>query len=277
MAALSRQVLSRPHRWHVQAAGEGPTILLIHGAGGATQSFRHLFPILSRTAHVVAIDLPGQGFTQLGARTRCGLDPMAEDLLALLRQEGITPDLIVGHSAGAAIALRLTELGLRPQHGVVAINAALGNFKGVAGWLFPAMAKVLAITPFSAEFFSATTTPSSVRNLINGTGSTLGPDGIDHYLRLARDPGHVGATLAMMAQWELDPLLARLPDIAAHVHLIVGENDTAVPPQTSLDAAGLLSQAVLTRLPRLGHLAHEEDATTIAALITNEMDRQSFP
>lgn len=277
MADLSRQVLCRPHRWHVQAAGDGPTILLIHGAGGATQSFRHLFPLLAKTHHVVAVDLPGQGFTQRGAHNRCGLEPMAEDLLKLIRQEGFTPDLIVGHSAGAAIALQLIDLGLRPAHGVVAINAALGHFKGVAGWLFPAMAKVLAVTPFSAEFFCATTTANSVRNLIKGTGSTLDAVGLDLYLTLARDSGHVAATLAMMAQWDLDPLLARLPDIDTPVHLIVGEDDMAVPPDTSADAARHLPGAQLTRLPRLGHLAHEEDAAQIATFIQNETGRQGSP
>lgn len=277
LTAHSRSVLCRPHRWHIQEAGTGPTILLIHGAGGATQSFRHLFPLLTPQFRTVAVDLPGQGFTQLGARHRCGLDNMATDLLALLRHEGISPDLIVGHSAGAAIALRLIELGLRPEMGIVGINAALGNFKGVAGWLFPAMAKVLSVTPFSAELFCATATKSSVAKLIQGTGSTLGADGQALYLRLAQDPGHVGATLAMMAQWSLDALLTRLPQIETPVLLIVGDADTAVPPQTSVDAAKRLPTAQVIRLPKLGHLAHEEDATTIATLIANAMGRQGSP
>lgn len=277
MARYSRHVLCRPHRWHLQEDGSGPTILLIHGAGGATQSFRNLFPLLTATAHVVALDLPGQGFTQLGARHRCGLDAMSEDVLALLRQEGIKPDLIVGHSAGAAIALRLVELGLRPKDGIIGINAALGNFKGVAGWLFPAMAKVLALTPFSADLFCATTTPGSVRNLIRGTGSTLDEQGQALYLRLAQDNGHVGATLSMMAQWSLDDLLHRLPRIETHVILIVGDRDTAVPPKTSHDAAAKLADAQVITLAGLGHLAHEEDAAAIAEIILNARGRQGSP
>ena len=59
----SRQVMHRPHRWHIQEAGKGPLLLLIHGAGGATHSFRSLFPLLAQTSRVVAVDLPGQGFT----------------------------------------------------------------------------------------------------------------------------------------------------------------------------------------------------------------------
>lgn len=267
LAAYSRQILHRPHRWHVQDNGTGPTILLIHGAGGATQSFRGLFPILARTNRVIAVDLPGQGFTQMGAQQRCGLDHMATDLLALVRNQGWAPDIIVGHSAGVAIALRMWEMGLRPSKGIVGLNAALGNFKGVAGWLFPAMAKALAITPFSASIFSKTTTPSSLKTLVRSTGSTLDDVGLALYYRLATDRGHVDGTLSMMAQWHLDGLLSRLPQIDAPVHLIVGLSDIAVPPKVSRDAAALLPNARVTELPNLGHLAHEEDPITIAQCI----------
>ena len=265
----SRQILHRPHRWHVQEAGSGPMILLIHGAGGATQSFRHLFPILIQTHHVVAIDLPGQGFTQMGARQRCGLDHMTEDIVSLCRAQGWNPAIILGHSAGGAIALRLWELGLRPAE-IVLINAALSNFKGVAGLLFPVMAKALAATPFSASIVTATSSRNTIRNLITGTGSTLDDAGIDLYYRLLGDRGHVDGTLSMMAQWSLDGLLSRLPLITTPVHLISGLNDRAVPPSVSRDAAARLPQARLTELAQLGHLAHEENAALIAALITEQ-------
>lgn len=269
LTVYSRQVLHRPHRWHIQEHGIGPTILLIHGAGGATQSFRGLFPILARTHHVVAVDLPGQGFTQMGAQQRCGLDHVAADLLALARNQGWSPDIVVGHSAGAAIALRMWELGLQPAKGVVGINAALGNFKGVAGWLFPIMAKALAVSPFAARLFTKTTTRNSVRQLIEGTGSTLNERGIDLYYRLATDKGHVDATLSMMAQWSLDGLMARLGRIDVPVHLIAALGDKAVPPEVSRSAVRQLPQARLTELAGLGHLAHEEDPETIANLITD--------
>ncbi|KQI73536.1 magnesium chelatase [Loktanella sp. 5RATIMAR09] len=268
LTVYSRQVLHRPHRWHIQEHGVGPTILLIHGAGGAAQSFRGLFPILARKHHVVAVDLPGQGFTQMGAQQRCGLDQMAADLLALVRNQGWAPDIVVGHSAGAAIALRMWELGMQPAKGIVGINAALGNFKGVAGWLFPMMAKALAVSPFAARLFSKTTTQNSVRQLIKGTGSTLDARGIDLYYRLATDKGHVDATLSMMAQWSLDGLLARLGTIDVPVHLITGLADKAVPPEVSREAVKRLPQGRLTEVAGLGHLAHEEDPATIAKLIT---------
>ena len=266
-ADRSRFVLVKPHRWHVQEAGTGPTILLIHGAGGATQSFRKLFPLLTPHFHTVMMDLPGQGFTQLGAQRRCGLEAMTEDLGALIAHERWVPDLLVGHSAGGAIALSLAAAGLRPACGIVTINAALGNFEGLAGWLFPAMAKALAMTPLAAQVFAATMTAGRVRQLIRGTGSVIDAEGEALYLRLASDRAHVDATLSMMAQWTLDRLNRQLPQIDLPVHLIVGARDTAVPPDISGTASRSLAQASLTRLANLGHLAHEEDADAVAAII----------
>lgn len=265
MAEHSRFVIHRPHRWHVQEAGEGPLILLIHGAGGATQSWRGVFPLLAQQARVVAVDLPGQGFTQLGARMRCGLDHMAEDLWSLCRYEGWQPALIVGHSAGAAVALRMAELGACDR--VVGVNAALGNFKGVAGWLFPMLARALALSPVTAGLFAASVTEQTVRGLIRGTGSAIDDAGIGFYRRLASDRAHVDGTLAMMAQWRLDGLLRRLPDNPAQVALIVGDRDLAVPPETSREAAARMRDARVVTLTGRGHLAHEEDPQAVVEII----------
>ncbi|MEJ6396663.1 alpha/beta fold hydrolase BchO [Yoonia sp. 208BN28-4] len=260
----SRFVLCKPHKWHVQEMGEGPLLLLIHGAGGATQSWRHLAPILARDFRVVMIDLPGQGFTKLGAQSRCGLEEMSTDLRALMMQEGLTPKALIGHSAGAAIALRMAE-DLHPAPLVIGINAALGNFKGLAGVLFPIMAKTLANLPFVAEFFTASTArPKSVERLIDGTGSVLPASDRVFYEQLVSDKAHVNATLKMMAQWDLDPILARLDHHPSQTLLITGDKDRAVPPDTSAKVAKRVPNAAHVSLPNLGHLAHEEDAVAVA-------------
>lgn len=265
LSEFSSKRLCRPHRWHIQESGSGDTLLLVHGAGGATQSWRDIFPILAKTHRVIAVDLPGQGFTECGARARCGLRHMAEDLSALVAQEGWAPHAIIGHSAGAAIALQMALNG--GVHHVIGLNAALSNFRGVAGWLFPIMAKALALNPLSARMFSAATTPSSIKHLIAGTGSALDEKGQQLYLRLAQDKGHVDATLSMMAQWSLDGLIDVLPNIVAQVDLIVGENDKAVPPSSSIDAASQMARAQVHHVSGLGHLMHEEDPVQLCHII----------
>ncbi|APX14182.1 alpha/beta fold hydrolase BchO [Tateyamaria omphalii] len=270
-AELSRRGQGPVHRWHIQEAGAGKTVLMLHGAGGSTHSYRDLIPTLAGSFRVIALDLPGHGFTQLGARHRCGLDAMAQDVQRLCDQEGWAPDAIIGHSAGGAVALRLAESDLSPRGQtplVIGINAATEQFKGVAGLLFPVMAKALAAVPFTASLFSgASANPERIKALIGSTGSDLDAEGLDLYRRLVGDRNHVDGTLLMMAQWRLDPLLARLPDHPAQVHLLVGDKDTTVPPTVSRNAATRMRDATVHLLEGLGHLAHEERPVETAALI----------
>jgi magnesium chelatase accessory protein len=258
-ARYSRHVEVGPLRWHVQEAGSGPCLLLLHGAGSSTHTWRRLLPALARDFHVVAPDLPGQGFSRPGARGRYGLAEMSADIARLLADQDLSPDGIVGHSAGAAIGLRLAlDLPARPR-AVACINAALEDFRGPAGAVFPALAQVLATTPLPAYAFSrAARFPSTVRRAIASTGSTIDATGLDLYRWLLMDAGHVDATLRMMANWKLTELVGDLPRLRAPTLFIVGANDRAVTPATSFRASGRIERARVEVLEGLGHLLHEE-------------------
>ena len=65
--------------------------------------------------------------------------------------------------------------------------------------------------------------------------------GVAQYLTLVQDRGHVDGTLGMMAQWRLDRLMARLPQMTVPTLLIATAGDRIVPPgcraQAAADAA----------------------------------------
>lgn len=276
LAEHSRFADGPVHHWHIQEAGTGPTLLLLHGAAGATQSWRGLFPRLAAHAHVVAIDLPGQGFTRLGARRRSGLVPTAEDIAALCGAQGWAPDLIIGHSAGGALALELTH-HLTP-FGIVTVNAALGRFEGVAGWLFPMMAKLLALNPFAPGMIARMSgADARIRELLTTTGSQITGETVALYGRLARDKGHVDGTLAMMAQWNIDGLLARLGAIDAPVLLLVGDQDGTVPPRISHRAAARMPNARVLAYAGRGHLLHEEAPDLVAEEVLAFLESLTMP
>ncbi len=258
-AEASRSVAAPPHRWHVQDVGTGPTVLMIHGAGASTHSWRNVVTALEGTRRV-AVDLPGQGFTRIGDRNRLGLAATAADLADLLRQEEITPDLIVGHSAGAAVALRLAlDLDTAPG-AVIGVNAALARFPGPAAIVFPAMARAMAFNPLSGTVISRLIgSRPGVRGFVEGTGSRIDAAGLELYRRLVSRPDHVDGTLAMMAQWDLGELLPELDRISKPVLLLTGGRDRSVPERTSIDAARRIPGARHMSRPDLGHLLHEED------------------
>lgn len=281
LSHLSRRITCAPHRWHVQETGTGPTVLLLHGAGASTHTWRGIIPILAQQNHVVALDMPGQGFSQAGTRNRLGLKGMTEDITALCRQQDWRPAVLIGHSAGACLALNLCRVlqspaGATPQ--VIGINAALGHFDGIAGWLFPMLAKLMALNPMTALAFSIGPNPlRRAERLVSGTGSHLDPEGLRLYARLISDRGHVDGTLKMMAQWDIDPLLNDLPRIAARCLLLTASEDRAVPPDVSERAARRLPNATLRRLDGLGHLMHEEAPDAVAGLILDWLEQADPP
>lgn len=274
--AASRRVIAAHQTWHVQDMGPksaaAPTVLLIHGAGGSLHSWADLAPLLAQQYRVIALDVAGHGFSQKGRMARAGLEDIAADIAALAADQGWRVRAVIGHSAGAAIALRLAEL--LPLRAVVGLNAALSQFEGMAGWLFPAMAKTLSLLPFAPHFGAKMLgTPAQIDRLLTQTGAQIGATGRDQYLTLARRPAHIGATLDMMAAWDLRPLLARLSHITVPVLLLTGARDGAVPPRVSTQAARALPHATAQIIQGYGHLLPEEAARVIAPIIINFLAR----
>ena len=134
-------------RWHVQRQGQGAGVLLLHGTAASTHSWRDLLPLLARDFDVLAMDLPGHGFSDRRADGAMTLPALAASLTALLHELGFRPACAVGHSAGAALALRMSLDGdIRPRV-VAGLNAALLPFGGVLKSVFLAAGAVLREYP----------------------------------------------------------------------------------------------------------------------------------
>ena len=267
----SRFVEAGGLRWHVQVQGAGPVLLLLHGTGAATHSWRDIAPRLVERYTVVAPDLPGHGFSAALTRDRCTLPGFATALDALTQRLGLPPVFVAGHSAGAAIA---AQMALQPGSSVQRlawINPALQPFDGWSGLVFVPLARWMAQRPQLARLAAWRAGDArALRRLIDGTGSTLDGHGVELYRRLLARPGHVAGALAMMAGWNLAPLALALPRLQTPVLVIVGEGDRTVPPAQAGDALARLRSArpvELQRLPGLGHLAHEEAPAHVAELL----------
>ena len=255
-------------RWHVQRHGAGPVCLLLHGTAASTHSWRGLAPLLCEHFTVVAPDLPGHGFTAALRGARPTLGTMARLVASLCGRLGLAPELVVGHSAGAAIALRMALDGSIAPAGIVSLNGALRPFRGAAGPLSSAIAKALFVNPLAPRVFArGARNRQRVERLLQNVGSTVDDTGIDLYQRLFQSPGHVAGALAMMAHWDLSSLTDEIARLRPQLLLVATDGDRAVPPADAAVIARLTPRATLTRLPRLGHLAHEEDPAAIAGLV----------
>lgn len=260
--AASRFIEAGGLRWHVQCLGsdDAPAcILLLHGTGASTHSWRDLAPQLAGEARVIVPDLPGHGFSGTPGRSGSSLPGMAQALAALLRSLDARPTLVCGHSAGAAIGARLClDGGARPAW-LIGINGAWLPFGGLAGRLFSPAARLLAASGIAASLIARRAAdPALARRLLTGTGSRIDTTGAALYARLMRSPPHVAGALAMMARWDLEPLLAALPGLTPRLLLLAGAADATVPVAQSVQVSRAVTGSRLEVLPGLGHLAHEE-------------------
>jgi magnesium chelatase accessory protein len=256
-------------RWHVQVMGAGPVLLLLHGTGAATHSWRALAPLLATDFTVVAPDLPGHGFTQGRPLGGLAMPAIARAMGELCQALDLSPRAIVGHSAGAAVAIRMALDGVAAPDKIIGLSAALLPFPGLAARLFPTLARMLFVNPFAPHLFARMArTPGEIeRFLPRSTGSRIDAEGIRCYRALFGTPGHCGGAITMMADWDLEALKRDLPRLKVPLLLVHGERDAAIPPANAGQAAAMVDGAAVLPLAGLGHLAHEERPDEVAALI----------
>jgi magnesium chelatase accessory protein len=202
------------------------------------------------------------------------LPGMARAVHALLQTLGVTPALVIGHSAGAAIGVRMCLDGLIAPQLVVGVNGAFLPLGGLAGQIFSPVAKLMAAAPFVPKLFSwRATDPAVLQKLIDSTGSTLDATGLALYGKLVSNPGHAAGALGMMANWDLPRLARDLPMLTTPLCLVVGSNDRTVAPQQASRVLAMLlpptatANSRLVTLEGLGHLAHEERPDWVADVV----------
>lgn len=264
----SRFVSAGRVRFHVQTMGTGPVLLLLHGTGASGHSWRGLMPRLAEHFHLVVPDLPGHGFTSMPGAGRVSLPAYAELLGLLMLELDANVDLVVGHSAGAAIAARMTlDQRITPE-GIVSFNGAFRPMGGQTAQLFSPLAKLLSLNPLVPRFFAdRASDPAMVKRLIAGTGSSLDVDGIALYQRLMRSGAHVYATLQMMANWDLTTFADDMSALTRPLLLVIADGDKAIPAKEAHLIAGKLADADVHEMRGVGHVAHEEDPRSAAEII----------
>lgn len=87
-------------------SGKGPVLLLLHGWGLCKEKYQPLVELLARKYEVVVVDLPGFGQAE-APKIAFRVEDYAQWVVEFIKQEKIRPELILGHSLGGRIAIKL--------------------------------------------------------------------------------------------------------------------------------------------------------------------------
>jgi magnesium chelatase accessory protein len=256
--ASSRFIETEGLRWHIQQAGQGPALLLLHGAASSIHTWRGLMPLLSRHFTVLAVDLPGHGQSGLVSIPRSSIVGVSNLLADLLAKIHVDPVVVIGHSAGAVILCNMALSRQINPRILVSINGAFVPLLGTAGIPISRLA-----TRSRGEFLPRLIAKraldrANVTRLIEATGSHLDEAGVDCYAQLLQQPTHVEGALRLMSQWDLASVRAQLRAVSQPLALLVAGKDKAISLQHALSVMEHVKHTTLYPLPDLGHLAHEE-------------------
>jgi magnesium chelatase accessory protein len=255
--------------WHVQLTGTGPVVLLLHGTGSSTHSWSDLIPLLETHAQVLVPDLPGHAFT-LGAKLEdLKLDEIARSLQLLITQLEIeSPSIVVGHSAGAPLALRFAVAALKQPKLVIALNPSFIPPPPVYTSFFgPLLGPITRSSTLSSLLASLSPSLGMVDKLLDSTNTILPEARRVHYRKLFERSDHVRGSMNFMAAADIQKVLAEAGLYQGKLICVLGNQDAWIPVKP-------LEKIIQDYFPSAeivkwegGHIMHELEPGKVAQLI----------
>jgi pimeloyl-ACP methyl ester carboxylesterase len=252
--------------WSWIEAGQGFPLVLLHGLGANSFSWRDNVRPLSREFRVLAPDLPAHGATPAAAASDFRLETLARGLITLLDDLRVNRAALVGNSLGGSLALLLArEAPARfPALVLLAPAAALSRVP----WIFYPL-RLPLLGPVLARICGPWILPGALR-LAYHRRDLITPEVVAGYAPTLRPLANRLALQQLACQvdyWPPSRVEALLREIHQPVCLIWGEEDRILPPAQARWVAARLPQAEMHLLPQVGHAPQEEVPEVVNEII----------
>ena len=264
-------------RVHLWVQGNGPDLVLIHGASGNLRDFTMgLAPQLTDRYRVIAVDRPGLGYSDPMPGNDTSVAGQARVLQAAVAQLGVTQPIVLGQSYGGAVAL---AWALQEQPAaLVLVSGVSMPWPGTLDPWYRLTSTTLGratLVPLAAAFVPQ----AYVRRAVEGVFAPESPPdnyaedlGVDLTLRrtaLATNVSQINSLRPQVVEME-----QAYPGLTLPVELIHGDADTVVPLSVhAARLAPLLPNAALTILQGAGHMPHHTRAGEVIAAIDRAATR----
>lgn len=252
--------------WYFIDQGRGPNLMLLHGLGASSFSWRHNLGPLSKRYRVVAPDLPPHGRSPAPLDGDYTVEGQTRAILDFLDRRGIEQAALVGNSLGGGLALLLAqEYPERfPALVLLAPAAALTRLP----WIFYPL-RLPLLGRLAAAFLGPWIIPPALR-LIYHRRELITPEVVAGYAALFRDFGRRLALGRFCRQLELLPLdqvESLLQKIRQPASLIWGAQDRILPVRQAYWIKERFPQAQMHILPQVGHAPQEEAPEEVNKII----------
>jgi len=252
--------------WNVEQAGRGFPLVLLHGLGASSFSWRENIGPWSRHYRVLAPDLPGHGRTPPQAVPDFHLETLTRELLGLIDYYDLPRAALVGNSLGGSLALLLAREAPErfPALVLLAPAATLARL--------PRLFYPLRL-PLVGWAIAALLGPRTVRLALHQSyyrKEFVTPEVVAGYAVTFRTLANRLALRRLVCQidrWPKYRVETLLGQIKQPVCLIWGEQDRILPPDQAWWLKKRLPQAELHLLPDIGHAPQEEAPEVVNEII----------
>ena len=233
-------------------AGSGPDILLLHGWGSSNQVYSGIINLLKDKYHLVAPDFPGCGATPAMEKPWT-LSDYTDFVLEFIEKTGLKNPILVGHSHGGRVSLKLAGDGLLNPPKIILLDSA---------GLIPVKSLKQRVRAKSFKIIKSILTLPVIKNF---SGSLL-EKARAHYGSADYNaaPPVLRQTLVSLVNTDLRDIL---PNISCPTLLIWGENDMATPLSDAKIIEKLIPDAGLCVIKNAGHFAFCENPYHANAII----------
>jgi pimeloyl-ACP methyl ester carboxylesterase len=264
---------ARGVRTHVAEWGVGDPLLLIHGASSQIGVWEpSVVPLMRRRFRLVGYDRPGMGFTRERPEDAHKLELQAQVAAGVIERSGLDKPIVVAHSWGGAVALRLALDHPDLVSGLVLVAPVAYEWPGGMTWHL-----YCSSNPVIGGLFNNIVAPALAAGAVrSGLAGAFRPSPVpERYLerasvmRAATPAAMRANSLDMMAaKREIIAQQARYPEIEMPVAILVGDSDSVVSPALhSIELAQTLSNARIDMLRGAGHLPHEDAPHRLLKLV----------
>lgn len=241
---------------HFLDEGSGPAIVLIHGFTASTFTWRNTMPVLATDHRVVALDLPGFGFSDRNPDIEYTPKAHARRVLRLMDTLGIGSATIIGHSLGGGVAERLAAD--HPERVERLVLVASVDASARPDWeQRPEPIRRLALAGAELIFRSPWLARKVVRTVVATMALEANDEVVNGYVAPLLRPGTVRCIRLLMDE-SRGMAGANLGAIQAPTLIITGELDWSVPAHVGKALACKIRGARHIVQPRSGHLLIEQ-------------------
>lgn len=233
-----------------ERAGDGPTLVLLHGyVGEGPTTWRRQLELLSDEFAVVAWDAPGAGRSSDPPES-FGLAGYADCLAGFIERLGLERPHVAGLSFGGALALELYR-----RHPAVPRTLILAS--AYAGWAGSLPAEVARQRLQQAMVLADLSPDEFVDALLPTMFSEGTPADLVHAFGTSMLAFHP-AGFREMARASAENLRDVLPQIEVPTLLVYGDRDVRAPLTVAEDLHAAISSSTLVVLRDAGHVCNVE-------------------